>query len=152
MKKMTAKILLAVSFFLIAAFSCPSPAMPDARAQEEPVVEFKPQKAKDPFRKAVGKEAEAKKEEVVVPIVKPERPLPQFTVQGIFWGGRYPQAIIDDVVVKVGDTVKEAVIVDISRDGITVSFDNKLHTIAAPGIVKMETLLESSKGGKDEKK
>jgi hypothetical protein len=119
---------------------------------EEQAVEFKPQNDKDPFRKPYGKDMEKKTDEATIAVPKVEKPLPSFTVQGIFWGGKFPQAIIDDQVVKVGDTIKEARIVDITREGITVSFDDKIHTITAPGIIKLESLTESPKGGKDEQK
>jgi len=145
-KRLPAGLFLLSAILVFAALPGAS-----ARAQEK-VVEFKPQKAKDPFRKPYGKEAEKKVEETQVIAPKVKKPLPTFTVQGIFWGGKFPQAIIDGLVVKLGDTIQGAQIVDITREGITVSFDDNIHSITAPGIVKLESLRESPKGGKDEKK
>jgi hypothetical protein len=45
---------------------------------------------------------------------------PSLRVQGLLWGGREPQAIIDDAVYKVNDTVKGAKILEITRDGVTI--------------------------------
>ncbi|MFA5116291.1 MAG: hypothetical protein WC486_03315 [Candidatus Omnitrophota bacterium] len=59
-------------------------------------------------------------------------PLPSFTVQGLIWGGSLPQAVIDDQVVKVGDVIQDAEIVEISKEGIKVLYNKKIHKLAPP--------------------
>jgi hypothetical protein len=53
-------------------------------------------------------------------------------LQGIVWGGRFPQAIINDTVLKVGDTVAGAVIVDINKYGVELFMDGKHYTLSSP--------------------
>ena len=45
---------------------------------------------------------------------------PSVTVQGMIWGGRRPQVLIDNRLYNVGDTVQAAQIVAIAREGVTV--------------------------------
>jgi len=59
-------------------------------------------------------------------------PLPSFAVQGLIWGGSLPQAVIDDQVVKVGDVIQDAEIVEISKEGIKVLYNKKIHKLAPP--------------------
>lgn len=50
---------------------------------------------------------------------------PSFTVQGVVWGGAFPQAIIDENVVKVGDKIKEAEVLEINKDKIKLFYKGK---------------------------
>ncbi len=59
-------------------------------------------------------------------------PLPAFNVQGIVWGGAVPQAVIDDQVVKIGDIVQDAEIVEISKDGIKVLYNKRIYKLGPP--------------------
>ncbi len=54
---------------------------------------------------------------------------PDLKITGLVWNTSRPQAIINDKVVDVGDTVDEAIIVAINKTGIEVSFDGKTSTI-----------------------
>jgi hypothetical protein len=75
-------------------------------------------------------------EEKVAPAVVQEQPkeLPNFTVQGLVWGGVFPQAIINDQVVKKGDVLGDAKIVEIGKEGVTVLFGNKEYVLS-PSVV-----------------
>ena len=75
----------------------------------------------------------------------PEVPLPTLKVQGVFWGASFPQAIINDKVVKTGDTVDGARIVSIEKDFVTVFFVNRQYKISSPA---SDNLPNSSKPGK----
>jgi hypothetical protein len=59
-----------------------------------------------------------------------ETQLPSINVQGLIWGGVFPQAIIDEKVVKKGDMVGEMRIVEIDKEGITVLFNNKEYVLS----------------------
>jgi hypothetical protein len=62
----------------------------------------------------------------------PEVQLPNLKVQGVFWGASFPQAIINDKVVKAGDTVDAVTIVSIEKDFIMVSFVNRKYKLSSP--------------------
>ena len=131
------------------------PQAPSEASLRPIVTEYKAEGLKDPFE---GKEeqfiAQAKAREVVpvpeVPVQK--RPLPALTVQGVVWGGRFPQAIVNDKIVKIGDIVEEARIIDINKSGITVSFDNQQYSLTSPAGINLQSSKQKpTEGGKDEK-
>ena len=89
---------------------------------------------KDPFRPLYPrKEAEVKKEELTLVRggeVRPEPVAPpELSVQGMVWGKVQPQAIIDNRVMTVGDTIKDAKIVDISKEGVRVLYKGDIFLI-----------------------
>ncbi len=101
---------------------------PAQEAMELPGVVYKAEDQRDPFREYLLEE-ELKPEETVKPV---QVPLPALTIQGIIWGGRVPQAIINNKVVKTGDTIEGVRIADISRDGISVFFNEQRYTLSSP--------------------
>ena len=52
---------------------------------------------------------------------------------GIVWGAENPKAIIDGNVMGIGDTVKEAKIVDISKEGILFDYKSKQYLMKREG-------------------
>jgi hypothetical protein len=52
--------------------------------------------------------------------------LPKLTIQGMVWNTKRPQAIIDGQVFKIGDTVKEAEIIGIDREGVKFLYKDKI--------------------------
>ncbi|MFH1761093.1 MAG: hypothetical protein ABIA63_08325 [bacterium] len=79
--------------------------------------------------------------------ITPDTPEVLPKVQGVFWGASFPQAIINDKVVKTGDTVDGARIVSIEKDFVTVLFinSNRQYKISSPA---SDNLPNSSKQGK----
>ncbi len=68
--------------------------------------------------------------------VSKDKPMPALIVQGIIWGSNLPQAIINNKVVKVGDTLEGVDIIDINKEGVIVLFagiEHKLSTAPAMG-------------------
>ncbi len=63
----------------------------------------------------------------------PESP-PALRVRGVLWGGKDAQAIINDKVYRVGDTVAGVKILSIDRRGVTVEYRGTpmMYTTAAP--------------------
>jgi hypothetical protein len=55
------------------------------------------------------------------PVVEP----PRLVVQGIIWGGPKPQAIINDLLYGIDDTVKGAKILSIDEEGVTAEFQGE---------------------------
>jgi len=65
-------------------------------------------------------------------------------VQGLIWGGNFPQAIIDNKIYKVGDSFGEGRIAAITKDGVTLNFSGQELKLPAPKqVIKSNTL----KGG-----
>ena len=80
-------------------------------------VQYDSQGVRDPMESLLPKEA-AKDAENVTP--------PSITVTGIVWGSNMPEAIVNDQVVKIGDEIAGAKIVDIARHGISVLFSGRI--------------------------
>ncbi len=96
-----------------------------------PKLEYKAQGLKDPFQPLV------QKNEVVNVIAgTPEnvQSLPSLTLQGLVWGGDFPQAIINNRVVKIGDIIGEAEVADIGKEGVVVIYAKKKYKLAAPSV------------------
>lgn len=106
-------------------------AEPSKAASQEvitrPTVEYNAETFKDPFLGVAEKAVPAEK---VVSVEKVS--LPALTVQGIIWGTKLPQAIINNKVVKTGDTIGDVRIVGIDKEGVTVFFKGRQVTIPSP--------------------
>lgn len=89
-----------------------------------PVAVYRGRLFNDPFRSR-------KKNDTSGRIIS-EPVLPLLTIQGIVWGAEVPQAIINNQVMRVGDSVGGAHIVDIKKEGIKVIFQGQGYTIPAP--------------------
>ena len=50
---------------------------------------------------------------------------PNFVISGLVWNTKRPQAIVNGEVVSIGDIVENWTIVDITNEGIEVTFQNK---------------------------
>jgi len=70
--------------------------------------------------------------------VKPPVPPPRLTVRGLLWGGPEPEAIINDEVYRVGETVGGAKILSIDRTGITIEHQGKPAFYPTPAPVQPE--------------
>lgn len=81
--------------------------------------------------------------------VEEKVPPPALTVSGIIWGGKFPQAIVNNKVVKVGDTLEKAQIISIGKDGVQVLFNNKIFNLLSPAVTQLQSL--NPEGGKNEK-
>ncbi|MCX5711533.1 MAG: hypothetical protein NTY47_00455 [Candidatus Omnitrophica bacterium] len=63
-----------------------------------------------------------------------QQPRPDLRVSGIIWGGVFPQAIINDKVVKVGDVVDGVTILEINKDYINVSYSGVKSKLNSPAL------------------
>lgn len=108
-------------------------------AQEEPAertdevitpnVEYKAEGLRDPFQSYLE---QRKTEELIAASPEAEVPLLTLTVQGIIWGGSFPQAIINDKVVKTEDTIDGARITNITKEGVSVLFEGRQYNLSSP--------------------
>jgi hypothetical protein len=67
------------------------------------------------------------------PLEKPVEavaPSPSFTIQGIFWGANFPQAIVNDKIVKEGDVINDARILSITRESVKFLFANREFSVS----------------------
>ena len=58
-------------------------------------------------------------------IAQPPQPMPTLKLQGIFFIGSKPEAIINRQVVSEGDSIEGAKVVKVAREGVTVSFGGR---------------------------
>ncbi len=91
-----------------------------ARSQQS--LDYTSSKLRDPFTLTVPQEA------LAVKTTGPS-PLPAFKIDGFVWGSSLPQAIINNKVYAVGDTVEGAQIIKIDKDGITFLFQDNVYTV-----------------------
>lgn len=157
-EKKTLIILLAGSLYFLSPFIKPLCAAeedktPQANPQSQPqgVVprlkeEFETQGLRDPFRNYFEESVGPGDGDGGVPR-EPEVQPPPLTVQGIICGGRFNQAIINNKVVKVGDTVDNVLITGIEKEGITVFFSNKSFKIFSPAVNTIQGLEKKPEGG-----
>lgn len=96
-----------------------------------PKVEYKAEGLRDPFQAPIIEQViQGEKVQVLDTGTLPV----SLTVQGIIWGGRFPQAIINNKVVKVKDTIEGALIVAIDKDSITVLFQGRQYNLTPPRV------------------
>lgn len=101
-------------------------------AVERPFVKYEATNLIDPFQETIVREerpAEQKKEEIheVVEVTPPT-----LTVQGLVWGGNFPQAIINNKVVRIGDTIEGARVISIDKEGINLIFEEMQFVLPSP--------------------
>lgn len=110
--------------------SAEQPATPLAEPKpiSEDSLERDPLKPSLPVKEKIEKLPEAEHIEEKEPIkeTEPEKEIviPTFTIIGIVWGHN-PRVIIDGEVHKIGDTVKGAKIIDITKQGIRMTYEGK---------------------------
>jgi hypothetical protein len=120
----------------------------EAKNLKPPELSYTATNFRDPFEAAYPKK-QVKKEVASNEAASAEesaKNLPDFIVQGLIWGGSMPQAIIDGNVVHIGDTIQEAKVVYIDKEGITVLFYGKEYKIPAPA--SMASNINKNEGGK----
>ncbi len=104
------KIIVNV-FLILAVFLCAqvSWAQPKNR-----LVEYTGSEYRDPLEPLLDSSIKTKK--IVLTVEKKEKIiLPGLSLEGLIWGAHYPQAIIDGEVLRIGDIIKEAKILDIRK-------------------------------------
>jgi hypothetical protein len=97
-----------------------------------PVMEYKSSKLRDPFKMYIIKEEPKELPQKDKDLIKPELDPDKLKVQGIIWGVKTPQAIINDKVLTVGDLVEGAEILNIDKKGVTLSFNGAIFDLTVP--------------------
>ncbi|MEK6727645.1 MAG: hypothetical protein AABY28_03085 [Candidatus Omnitrophota bacterium] len=109
-----------------------------------PNIEYKAAGLRDPFEGPSVKKSEDK-ERAAEPKVSSVTP-PDLIVQGLIWGGNIPQAIINDKVIKAGDTIQGAKIISITKDGVSVLFEGMQYSLSSPA---MSAGIKKPEGGRE---
>lgn len=100
-----------------------------------PQIKYKSSQLRDPFQSYLIKEEKDRGVEAQGEgnLVKPKIDLSLLEVQGIIWGGKLPQAIINGKVLAIGDSINGAEILSIDKGGITLNFAGEILNLSAPG-------------------
>jgi len=120
-----------------------------------PVIEYSSGDLRDPFmdlyqlslekqHKTDGENVQVSPDDTVTK--KPLPDLKKFKVQGVIWGGKLTQVIINNKILSVGDTIDDAEIVSIGKKVIVLNFSGTIVNLATTGITP-----DSEKGDKEEK-
>ncbi len=104
--------------------------------------EYKAGDLRDPFQE---EKIEIKEPEAPVET----GPLPALQVQGIVWGGNSPQAIINNKVVGLGDTIEGVRITGINNSVVTVSFGNRQYNFSTISALSPKGSKNSSESPKN---
>jgi len=154
--KKTDKLLI---LFLMLLVSCASIVFADGNSDgviSRPVIEYSSGDLRDPFGDLLQLAAEKEKKEkaeqnIQTPqeTIEPEKPMPtldKIKVQGLIWGGRFPQVVINNKILGIGDSIEGFEIVSIDKKGIALSFSGRVVNLAIPGNAPA-----SVKGNKEDK-
>jgi hypothetical protein len=112
-----------------------------------PVVEFTGVESKEPFKDVFYKSKETAVE--VKPVEKETQPpLPELSIQGIILGSSIPCVIINNAVLKEGESLGEIKISKIEKQGVKVLYKGWNYTLPSPAA---SISLKDPEGGKNEK-
>jgi hypothetical protein len=64
------------------------------------------------------------KEEVIVQQA-PEASMPALSISAVVWGTNRPQAIINNKVVHIGETIDGVKVINIGKEGVTIDFNGR---------------------------
>lgn len=97
---------------------------------EAPRPQYGAEGLRDPFKPYIVKEEPAGPAAAAAPAPEVLRPFPSFEVQGVFWGASYPQAIINNKIIKEGDIIEEAKVLSITKEKIRFLFTNREFSVS----------------------
>ena len=92
-----------------------------SRKEAAQKVEYTSGNLRDPFESPFEMGEQIQKETIVG--------LPQLQVQGMIWGSAMPQAIVNNMIVKIGEIVDGAEILDIRKEGVYVLYEGKQYIL-----------------------
>ncbi len=117
-------------------------------------LEYKADNLRDPFQKyfvipvqTPGEISVEQEEASAEKSAEDEAAIQAIKLQGLIWGGNIPQAIINERVAKVGDVVDNMQIIEISKDGVSVLFNNRVYNLSSPASINVKDANKGLKGG-----
>lgn len=155
--------IIVIFFFAASLLFAVNPARGEEKTLSEssvmtgirPKIEYVTKAAKEPFLDYFTKKqpvTQVTVETEVAAVVateelKPKPPLPTLTVQGIIWGGSVPCAIINNKVVKQGDSIEEVELIKIKKESIEVLYQGWNYSLPSPAGLSLD---KKPEGGEDE--
>jgi sRNA-binding protein len=115
-------------------------------AIERPTAEYKAEAFRDPFVPLLKRDDSDRGDEFGGDA--DDSFVKDLSVSGIIVGGKFPQAIINRQVVKVGDMIGEAKVLEIKKEGVTLYYKSNNIVISSPAFAEAKRL--SNKGGSNE--
>lgn len=99
---------------------------------ERPKIDYLSENRRDPFETPFKKEEEEKPGEPGSPETSSssDEILSHLKVQGIIWQGRFPQAIINNQILKIGDEIEGVKVVGVDKDGVRLLFEDKEYKLS----------------------
>ena len=85
---------------------------------------------KDTERERLAREAQAQRGQSGSR--PPEAQISSLKLQGLLWGNARPQAIINRRILSVGDTIEQAEILAVSKEGVTVLYNGREVQLKLP--------------------
>lgn len=122
MQKITVILLLAMCFFLRGLLI-------QAEIGTVKKLTFNPA-GRDPFKSLIPEKQVSKEGPMIIPEALVSAP--DLKIDGIVWGGRFPQAIIESQVMREGDVIKKGepiTIISIKPKEVVILFKGKLFTL-----------------------
>jgi len=123
---------IAITIFLILAW-CLSIALIRAETTSMKKITFDASGLRDPFKSVLPqKKVEEPKRVILTPKLEVPVRQPEAAIQGIVWGGKFPQVIINDRVLRVGDVAnvpEPMTIIDIKPQEVVVLFAGKVFSL-----------------------
>lgn len=104
-----------------------------------PIVEYTSGDLRDPFQ-GVNTKPDASRNQAQTRTSV----LPKLVVQGIMWGGKFNQAIINNKVVKAGDIIEGAQIISIDKSKIILLFEDRKYNLSVAGESKPQEKAKQS--------
>lgn len=155
--------IIVIFFFVASLLFAANPARGEEKtlsgssmmANIRPKIEYVTEAAKEPFLDYFTKKepvTQVTVETEGAAAVAPEEPkpkpsLPSLTVQGIIWGGSVPCAIINNKVVKQGDSIKEVKLIKIEKERIEVLYQGWNYSLSSPANLSSD---KKPEGGRNE--
>lgn len=116
--------IIAFLYFMLYAFYSLSArgAVVLAQGEEQLAAVYSGEAYESPFKPCLPQ-----KGIVIIPgPVEAETPIPSLRLEGIVWGGLFPQAIINGSIVKEGDKISDAEVVKIEKNEIKLSYQGSI--------------------------
>lgn len=105
----------------------------DDETIDRPQIKYGSGQLRDPFAPVMAKEEKKPSLQEQAELKRPKINLGALDVQGVIWGAKAPQAIINNQVLVAGDSINGAEILSIDKKGVTLSFAGEIVNLAAPG-------------------
>lgn len=154
--------IIVIIFFTASLFFAINPAHSEEKAFSEssmmasirPKIEYVTEGTKEPFldyftknEPAAPTQAEAAAQAAKKEQLKPKPALPDLAVQGIIWGGNVPCAIINNKVVKEGESIDGVKLIKIEKENIEVLYQGWNYSLSSPAGLGLD---QKPEGGENE--